>query len=247
MLAGTGVPKVHDYFTVAEHHFLVMEFIEGTSLNQHLVARCPAAWGDADRAALAEYTDWAVDVLGALERTVAAVHERGVIVNDMHPSNVLVRPDGSIALIDMETAFREGEDRVQTMADPGFMAPRSARGYDIDRYALACLRLYAFMPLTDLFALDASKARQLADEIAQVFPVPRAFLDEAVETIVAARAAAPTALTPATSRSRSSPPRRAGRRHATRWRARSSPARPPSATTGCSPARSTSSSRRAVA
>ena len=197
LLDGTGVPAVHDYFTVAEHHFLVMEFVEGDSLNHHLVARCPAAWGDADSAALAEYTGWALDVLAALERTVAAVHERGVIVNDMHPANVLVRPDGQIALIDMETAFREGEDRVQTMADPGFMAPRGSRGYDIDRYALACLRLFAFMPLTDLFALDASKARRLADEIARLFPVPRAFLDEAVETIVSARAADPTPLNPA--------------------------------------------------
>ena len=197
LLDGTGVPAVHDYFTVAEHHFLVMEFVEGDSLNHHLVARCPAAWGDADSAALAEYTGWALDVLAALERTVAAVHERGVIVNDMHPSNVLVRPDGQIALIDMETAFREGEDRVQTMADPGFMAPRGSRGYDIDRYALACLRLFAFMPLTDLFALDASTARRLADEIARLFGVPRAFLDEAVETIVSARAADPTPLKPA--------------------------------------------------
>jgi tRNA A-37 threonylcarbamoyl transferase component Bud32 len=196
LLDGAGVPVVHDYFTVAEHHFLVMEFVEGTSLNQHLVARCPSAWGDADRAALADYTDWALDVLGALEQTVAAVHERGVIVNDMHPSNVLVRPDGRIALIDMETAFREGEDRGQTMADPGFAAPRGCRGYDIDRYALACLRLYAFMPLTDLFALDASKAQHLADEIARVFEVPQAFLDDAVQTILAAWAERPTPLTP---------------------------------------------------
>ena len=196
LLAGTGVPAVRDYFTVAEHHFLVMELVEGESLNHHLVARCPAVWREADHEALAGYAEWALGVLARLERAVAAVHARGVIVNDLHPSNVLVRPDGTIALIDLETAWREGEDRSQTMADPGFLAPRGCRGYDIDRYALACLRLYAFLPLTDLIALDTGKARQLADAIAELFPVPQDYLDEAVATIVAARTAGDAAPRP---------------------------------------------------
>lgn len=197
LLAGTGVPAVHDYFTVAEHHFLVMEFVEGESLNHHLVARAPSTWGAADRAAVADYAEWALDVQRRLEDSVAAVHERGVIINDLHPSNVLVRPDGQIALIDLETAWKDGEDRRQTMADPGFLAPRSCRGFEIDRYALACLRLFAFVPLSDLFALDWTKARYLADEIAKIFPLPAGYLDEAVDTIVtaheAAGAAAPAA------------------------------------------------------
>ncbi len=188
LLAGLDVPAVRDYFTTAEHHFLVMDFVEGESLNSHLVDRCPATWHESERPAVAEYTAWALDVHARLERAVAAVHERGVILNDLHPSNVMIRPDGRIVLIDLETAWKEGEDRVQTMADPGFLAPRGCAGYDIDRYALACLRLYAFLPLTDLFALDCAKARQLADEIAEIFPVPSELLDEAVDTITAAHA-----------------------------------------------------------
>lgn len=189
LLAGLDVPAVLDYFTTAEHHFLVMDLVEGESLNSHLVDRCPATWHEADRVAVAEYATWALDVQARLERAVAAVHRRGVILNDLHPSNVLIRPDGRIVLIDLETAWKEGEERVQTMADPGFLAPRGCAGYDIDLYALACLRLYAFLPLTDLFALDPGKAEQLADEIAELFPVPRRFLDEAVDTIAAAHSA----------------------------------------------------------
>ncbi|MGH2942564.1 MAG: class III lanthionine synthetase LanKC [Solirubrobacteraceae bacterium] len=189
LLAGLDVPAVRDHVTVAEHHFLMMDFVDGQSLNTAIVDRYPPIWHDADSAALAEYAAWVLDVHGRLERAVAAVHDRGVVINDLHPSNVLVGPDGRIVLIDLETASREAEQRGQTMADPGFMAPRGCTGYDIDRYALACLRLYAFLPLTDLLALDCGKARQLADAIAQVFPVPRGFLDEAVATIVAAHGA----------------------------------------------------------
>jgi tRNA A-37 threonylcarbamoyl transferase component Bud32 len=188
LLAGLDVPEVHDYLTVAGHSFLVMELVEGSSLNSHLVDRQPATWRDADHAAVREYTEWALDVHARLDRAVAAVHERGVILNDLHPSNVLIRPDGRLALIDLETAWKEGEQRGQTMADPGFLAPRGCKGQDIDRYALACLRLFTFLPLTDLLVLDPAKAHDLADEIAEVFPVPRAFLDRAVTTITAAHA-----------------------------------------------------------
>lgn len=186
LLAGLDVPTVRDHLTVAEHHFLVMELIEGDSLNSQLVARSPSTWHETDRATVEQYAAWALEVNTRLERAVAAVHERGVILNDLHPSNVLIRPDGRVVLIDLETAWKDGEERVQTMADPGFLAPRGCSGYEIDRYALACLRLYTFLPLTDLFALDYAKARHLADEIAAVFPVPDDFLDEAVETITAA-------------------------------------------------------------
>jgi class III lanthionine synthetase len=186
LLDGLDVPAVRDYFTVAEHHFLVMDFVEGQTLNAHLVDRFPDLWTATDPAAAAVFTTWALDIHARLERLVAAVHSRGVILNDLHPSNVLIAPDGRVVLIDLETAWREGEDRVQTMAHPGFMAPRGCTGYDIDRYALACLRLYAFLPLTDLLALDWAKARHLADEIAELFPVPPELLDEAVDTITAA-------------------------------------------------------------
>ncbi len=186
LLAGLDVPAVRDYFTIAEHSFLVMDFIEGQTLNSEIVDRFPDTWSRTDDPSLADYTAWALDVHARLERVVAAVHARGVILNDLHPNNVLLTPDARIVLIDLETAWREGEDRVQTMANPGFMAPRGCTGYDIDHYALACLRLYAFLPLTDLIALDVGKARHLADEIADNFPVPPEFLNEAVDTIIAA-------------------------------------------------------------
>lgn len=188
LLAGLDVPAVRDYFTIAEHSFLVMDFIEGQTLHSEIVDRFPDTWSGTDHATLADYTAWALDVHARLERVVAAVHARGVVLNDLHPNNVLLTPEGRIVLIDLETAWREGEDRVQTMANPGFMAPRGCKGYDIDLYALACLRLYAFLPLTDLIALDVGKARHLADEIADNFPVSPEFLDEAVDTIIAAHA-----------------------------------------------------------
>jgi hypothetical protein len=125
-----------------------------------------------------------------VERAIDAVHERGIVVGDVHPSNVLVRPDGRIVLIDFEIAADVSENRRQTLADAGFMAPRGRAGFDIDRYALACMRLFLFLPLTNLLVLDRSKVEQLAAEVADVLPVPPGFLSEAVHVITGGKAPA---------------------------------------------------------
>jgi hypothetical protein len=67
------------------------------------------------------------------------------------------------------------------------MAPASQTGLAVDRYALACLRLFVFLPqLTSLLRLDPDKARPLAASIAETFPVPQDVLAAAVGVIEAA-------------------------------------------------------------
>jgi hypothetical protein len=134
---------------------------------------------------VADYTAWALRIHRAVERAVEAVHARGIVFNDLHVFNIMVAPDEEqVFLIDFEAAAPVGENGRQIVAHPGFMAPPDRRGADVDRYALACLRLAMFLPVTTLFAIDRGKAAHLADVIAGEFPdVPRRFLDEAVEEI----------------------------------------------------------------
>jgi class III lanthionine synthetase len=183
-LAGLDVvPAVHGSFTLAEHHFLALEFIDARPLRKAIVKRYPLVRRETDEKAMAEYTSWALDVQGKVEQAVAAVHDRGVVIGDLHPYNVLLRPDDRVVLIDFEVAARVEEGRRQILANPGFIAPRGYTGFDIDRYALACMRLFLFLPLTILFALDRAKADDFAAVISELFPVPASFLDEAVKVI----------------------------------------------------------------
>ncbi|MGW3117807.1 class III lanthionine synthetase LanKC [Streptomyces sp. NPDC001107] len=178
------VPALHDHFELGGHHFLVEEFVEGTPLHTAFVDRYPLATTLVpDPAAFVDHTSWALDVLTKVEDAVTAVHERGIVLGDVHMFNILVRPDGNVVLIDFEGASDVADARHQILAAPGFLAPRGVTGFDIDRYALACLRLSLFMPLTGLVDLDRGKAGQLAREAARLFPVPRAFLDDAVRTV----------------------------------------------------------------
>ncbi|MEI5523119.1 class III lanthionine synthetase LanKC [Streptomyces brasiliscabiei] len=185
-LAGLGVvPGVRDWFTLGDHRFLVMDFVEGRPLNAYVADRHPLLAADPEPGAVAAYTAWALRVHRAVEEAVAAVHARGIVFNDLHVFNIMVAPDDhSVSLLDFEAAAPVEENGRQTVAHPGFLAPPDRTGPAVDRYALACLRLALFLPVTSLFVVEREKAAHLAAVIAEQFPdVPRAFLDEAVAEI----------------------------------------------------------------
>ncbi|WP_028649329.1 class III lanthionine synthetase LanKC [Nocardiopsis sp. CNT312] len=178
-------PEVKDAFTLGDHHFLVMEYIEGKPLNSFFARRHPLVEADPAPDALRDYGRWAMRVHGLVSEAVRAVHERGIVFNDLHLFNIMVAEDeSSVVLLDFEAARDAGQDSRQTVANPGFVAPRGRRGFDVDLYALACLRIALLLPLTSVLAMDRSKVRHLAEEAARVFPEAREFLEAGVTEIL---------------------------------------------------------------
>ncbi|MFJ8824833.1 class III lanthionine synthetase LanKC [Streptomyces sp. NPDC102467] len=205
-LSGLGVaPEVRDWFLIDDHRFLVMDHVPGRPLNAFFAERHPLLAPDPDPAAVADYVAWVLRINAAVEKAVAAVHERGIVFNDLHLFNIMVSDataEGdaeSVTLIDFEAATRVEENDGQMLAHPGFWAPRDRTGTDVDRYALACLRIAMFLPVTTLFVVDRGKAAHLAEVIAAEFPtVPREFLAEAVAEITRGTSGAPVATRGAT-------------------------------------------------
>jgi tRNA A-37 threonylcarbamoyl transferase component Bud32 len=186
-LAGIkGVPALRDHFALGEHHFLALEFISGAPLNKVFARRYPMNDPAAGPAEFAAYSGWALRVCAQIEEIVAAIHARGIIHGDIHLFNILVGDDDQLTLIDFEVAARIDDARRPTLGSPAFAAPQDRKGVDIDRYSLACLRIALFLPLTTLFRLDTGKAADFAEVIAEHFPVPPGFLEEAVQTITGA-------------------------------------------------------------
>jgi tRNA A-37 threonylcarbamoyl transferase component Bud32 len=185
-LAGLDVvPAVRDYFTLGDHQFLVQEFVDGTTLQQLLIQQYPLTKMTCTPQDLAEYTEWALDILGRVERAIDALHERGVVFGDLHPNNVLVTEDRRVVLIDFEVATPAEQRARSALANPGFSAPADRQGVDVDRYALACMHLALFAPLTTtLLPINRAKAVDLADVVADIFPVPRQRLQRALQTIM---------------------------------------------------------------
>ncbi|MEV8508961.1 class III lanthionine synthetase LanKC [Actinoplanes sp. NPDC051475] len=183
-VADAGVtPRVHDRFPLGEHEFLALEYVEGEPLNRLIVQKYPLTDPDADAAALGDYTEWALGIHRQVEQAVRALHDRGIAYGDLHMFNIMVRPDGRIALLDFEVAAPIADQRRPGLRNQGFAAPRDRVGAAVDEYALACLAIALFLPLTPLLRLDLAKVRHLADVIAEHFPVPRELLDHAVAVV----------------------------------------------------------------
>jgi serine/threonine protein kinase len=183
-LAGVpGIPKVYDHFALGEHRFMAMEYVEGRPLHRALVRRYPMIDVSAGPEEFADYTQWALDVYQQVETALHAMHERGVVYGDLHLFNIMIRPDDAIALLDFEVASRVEDNVRPGLGNQGFAAPPGTTGVEVDRYALACLRLALFLPMTQILWLARAKVTHFAEVIAEHFPVPAEFLAKAIDVI----------------------------------------------------------------
>jgi eukaryotic-like serine/threonine-protein kinase len=116
---------------------LAMEFVEGQTLADHL-ARPDRANG----LTLAETVAVARQIAVALE----AAHEHGIVHRDLKPGNVMIRPDGTVKVLDFGLAMNAppaegpaaGASSTLTGAGmvvgtPAYMSPEQARGQRVDR------------------------------------------------------------------------------------------------------------------
>jgi serine/threonine-protein kinase len=94
-LSHPNLPRVIDRFEEESKQFLVMEYVEGQTLRQALAAR-------GGRATLVETRDWATQLCAVL----SYLHSQSppIIYRDLKPTNVMLRPDGRLALIDFGIA-----------------------------------------------------------------------------------------------------------------------------------------------
>lgn len=183
-LSGSGiVPDLYEHFTCWEHHFLVEEYIEGDTLNRQFVQRYPLIHPDVTDRDIAEYTQWALDLLAKIRRGLRALHDAGISFGDLHPNNIMVTPDREVKFIDLEAAFWLVDNQSPGIGAPGYVPPDGRRGAEVDLYALASLTLSLFLPLTVLLPLDPAKTHLLASSVAQRFPVPGPLLTDAVEVL----------------------------------------------------------------
>ncbi|MCD9900852.1 class III lanthionine synthetase LanKC [Streptomyces sp. MT29] len=144
-LAGLDcVPEVYGVRRVWEHHFLIEEHIEGATLLEEIVARFALLHGSGTAAELATYTAWVDSVTERLTQALAAIHARGLRFGDLHPSNVIIRPDGRVVLIDFEYATALDDQDTPVAGAPGLQAPTGTPGAEADAYAIwADLALHA--------------------------------------------------------------------------------------------------------
>lgn len=167
-----GTVKAIEKFNHSGHLFLVEEFIEGKTLNKAMVERMPLIKADCTPDAIKEYRNWVLGITRKIEKIINSYHERGVVFGDVHPNNIIISDDGEPVFIDFESSSDVSSESPQTMGAPGYVASDGRTGISTDLYALGCLKIAMFIPLTTLFNLDVSKPKALIRDIKRIFDLP---------------------------------------------------------------------------
>jgi serine/threonine protein kinase len=179
LLQDTGVtPKPLDFFKDWEHHFLVEEYIQGTSLwnlaaNESILLRVNPS-EDALQSFYERFRQIAINLCDA----VALIHERGVVLADLSPRNILVAPESSeVRLIDFEAACQEGVDTSTGLGTPGFKAPKrnaNAVTCEDDFYSLGAVLLSYVFRATEFVAFQPESAARIVSEVCADARIPQA-------------------------------------------------------------------------
>ncbi|WP_455351371.1 protein kinase domain-containing protein [Streptomyces sp. SYSU K217416] len=129
-----GLVTVHDAGSEEDDLYLVMQYVEGADLADHLAEHDPYPW------------QWSVAVAAQLCAVLSAVHAVPIVHRDLKPRNVMVKPDGTVTVLDLGVASVLDTDTTRLthtgspIGSPAYMAPEQAMGGAVG-------------PYTDLYAL----------------------------------------------------------------------------------------------
>ncbi|MFH8474726.1 protein kinase [Streptomyces sp. NPDC018000] len=141
-----GLVTVHDAGSDGDDLYLVMKYVEGADLADHLAEHDPYPW------------QWSVAVAAQLCAVLSAVHAVPIVHRDLKPRNVMVRPEGTVTVLDLGVASVLDTDTTRLthtgspIGSPAYMAPEQAMGGAVG-------------PYTDLYALGVLLHELLSGDV----------------------------------------------------------------------------------
>ncbi len=138
-ISNQNIVNVYEYFEANNTAYIVMEFLEGTPLNDYLKHH-------------AMDTDQCIQVMQSVCSALKTVHAAGIIHRDISPDNIYLCSNGTVKLIDFGAArFSKNEPqqvmKLTQVMKPGFSPPEQyqsvgAQGPWTDIYALGATLYY---------------------------------------------------------------------------------------------------------
>ena len=118
-----NIVRIYDLGVADFHAHIAMEYLDGGDLRRRI-----------DRG-ISEQE--AISYLRQIASALTAIHDKGVLHRDLKPANIMLRKDGSIALIDFGLAKKarlesEITDKGEIFGTPYYMSPEQGHGSGVD-------------------------------------------------------------------------------------------------------------------
>jgi ankyrin repeat protein len=155
-----GIVTVYQLGEEGDSVFVVMEFVEGASL-EYLLTNNPSL----DRA-------WRLDILAQIAVALDCAHKGKVVHRDIKPANILVRSDGRVKIADFGIAKLNAEatggmtGTGVSIGSPAYMSPEQIQATQIDgRSDQFALGTIAFLMLAGRMPFKGNTAHTLMYQI----------------------------------------------------------------------------------
>lgn len=180
------VVHVHDLFQENDTAYIVMDYVEGKTLKAHLATSGPLRWEQAQA------------IFFPAIRSMAQVHEAGLVHRDLSPDNLMLTPEGSVQILDLGAAkdlnINSGASSMQ-VAKGGFSpleqySQRGGSGPWTDVYAMAATMYYSLTGVLPPNAVDRVDEDPIRWDLPQLAALPQnvlAALKEALAVTAKAR------------------------------------------------------------
>ena len=129
----TNIVSMYDQIDDGDHVWMIMEYVDGRTLENILDERVALPWVEA------------LSIADQVCSALAYAHARGVIHRDIKPGNIFVATDRIVKLGDFGLAHVErkvANKRTEVRGTPLYMAPEQIKGDEVgartDLYALGC-------------------------------------------------------------------------------------------------------------
>ena len=172
-LSHPNIVAVYDTGAEAGVHYIVMEYVEGRTLQQILETEGPLS------------PERAASIGADIGRALAAAHEKGIVHRDVKPGNIMVSDNGLVKVMDFGIAKAATAGSLTqvgaVLGTVAYLSPEQARGDEVDyRSDIYSLGALVYQMLTGRPPFVAETLMEMINKLNNQKPTPPSRLNPQV-------------------------------------------------------------------